>query len=77
MSFIITLLGHISEPFVVAFVETAYTVDESMPALNVCVNLTQPLTDILEETVNVDDSHSIYIPSDAPLASKIAIVLSC
>ena len=47
MSFIITLLGHISGPFVVAFVETAYTVDESMPALNVCVNLTQPLTDIL------------------------------
>ena len=74
MSFIITLLGHISGPFVVAFVETAYTVDESMPALNVCVNLTQPLTDILDETVNVyviDDSHSIYIPSDAPLASKI------
>ena len=54
--------------------ETAYTVDESMPALNVCVNLTQPLTDILEETVNVyviDDSRSIYIPSGAPLASKI------
>ena len=45
-----------------------------MPALNVCVNLTQPLTDILEETVNVyviDDSRSIYIPSGAPLASKI------
>ena len=74
MSFIITLLGHISGPFVVAFVETAYTVDESMSALNVCVNLTQPLTDILDETVNVyviDDSHSIYIPSDATLASKI------
>ena len=53
--------------------ETAYTVDESMPAINVCVNLTQPSKDILEETVNVyviDNSRSVYIPSDAPLASK-------
>ena len=71
MSFIITLLGHISGPFVVAFVETAYTVDESMPALNVCVNLTQPLTDITVNVYVIDDSHSIYIPSGAPLASKI------
>ena len=53
--------------------ETAYTVDESMPAINVCVNLTQPSKDILDETVNVfviDNSHSVYIPSGAPLASK-------
>ena len=60
-------------PFVVAFVETAYTVDESMPAVNVCVNLTQPSKDILDETVNVyviDNSSSVYIPSGAPLASK-------
>ena len=56
-----------------AFVETAYTVDESMPAVNVCVNLTQPSKDILDETVNVyviDNSRSVYIPSGAPLASK-------
>ena len=60
-------------PFVVAFVETAYTVDESMPAVNVCVDLTQPSKDIIDETVNVyviDSSHSLYIPSGAPLASK-------
>ena len=60
-------------PFVVAFVETAYTVDESMPAVNVCVNITQPSKDILDETVNVyviDNSRSVYIPSGAPLASK-------
>ena len=53
--------------------ETAYTVDESMPAVNVCVNLTQPSKDILDETVNVyviDNSRSVYIPSGAPLASK-------
>ena len=53
--------------------ETAYTVDESMPALNVCVNITQPSKDILDETVNVyviDNSRSVYIPSGAPLASK-------
>ena len=59
--------------FFVAFVETAYTVDESMPAVNVCVNLTQPSKDILDETVNVyviDNSRSVYIPSGAPLASK-------
>ena len=60
-------------PFVVAFVETVYTVDESMAAVNVCVNLTQPSKDIIDETVNVyviDNSRSVYIPSGAPLASK-------
>ena len=44
-----------------------------MPAVNVCVNLTQPSKDILDETVNVyviDNSRSVYIPSGAPLASK-------
>ena len=53
--------------------EAAYTVDESMPAVIVCVNLTQPSRDILDETVNVyviDNSSSVYIPSGAPLASK-------
>ena len=66
------LCSCISEPFVVAFVETTYTVDETAAAVNVCVNLTQPQVDILDETVNVfviDDSSSTYIPADAPLAS--------
>ena len=56
-----------------AFVKTTYTVDESVGAVNVCVNLTQPQVDIFEETVNVfviDDSSSVYIPAGAPLASK-------
>ena len=56
-----------------ALVETAYTVDESVGTVSVCVNLTRPAeTDILEETVNVfviDNSSSIYIPPGAPLAS--------
>ena len=61
------------EPFVVAFVKTTYTVDESVGAVNVCVNLTQPEIDILEHTVNVfviDYYSSVYIPAGAPLASK-------
>ena len=33
--------------------ETTYTVDESVGAVNVCVNLTQPMIDILDERVNV------------------------
>ena len=52
--------------------ETSYTVDESVDTVNVCVNLTRPTVDILEETVNVfviDDFSSIYIPSGAQLAS--------
>ena len=53
--------------------ETTYTVDESVGAVNVCVNLTQPMIDILDEQVNVfviDNSSSIYIPPGAPLASQ-------
>ena len=65
--------SYFSDPFEVAFVETTYTVDESVGAVNVCVNLTQPQIDILDETVNVfviDNSSSVYIPTGAPLASK-------
>ena len=53
--------------------ETTYTVDESVGAVNVCVNLTEPMIDILDERVNVfviDNSSSIYIPPGAPLASQ-------
>ena len=64
---------YVSEPFVVGFVETTYTVDESVGAVEVCVNLTRPLFDILDERVNVyviDYSSSVYIPPGAPLASE-------
>ena len=57
-----------------AFVETEYTVDESVSAVNVCVNLTKPDIDILNETVRVfviDNSSSLYIPPGGPLASEL------
>ena len=47
--------------------------DEGVGAVNVCVNLTQPMIDILDERINVfviDNSSSVYIPSGAPLASE-------
>ena len=52
--------------------ETTYTVDESVGAVNVCVNLTRPMVDILDERVNVfviDYPSSVYIPP-GPLASE-------
>ena len=61
------------DPFRVGFVEKTYTVDESVGAVSVCVNLTHPLANICDETVNVyiiDDPSSIYIPSGASLASE-------
>ena len=62
----------------VAFVKKTYTVDESVGAVNVCVNLTHPMRDIRHHTVNVyviDDSSSIYIPASAPLASELSLIL--
>ena len=56
-----------------AFVETVYTVDESVGAVNVCVNLTKPDIDILNQRVQVfiiDHSSSVYIPPGGPLASE-------
>ena len=50
-----------------------YTVIEREGQVEVCVNLTQPMIDILEETVKVEvfnNESSIYIPMDAVLASK-------
>ena len=64
----------LSEPFEVAFVETVYTVDESVSVVSVCVNLTKPDIDILDETVTVfviDNSGSVYIPLGGPLASEL------
>ena len=63
----------LSEPFEVAFVETVYTVDESVGAVNVCVNLTKPDFDIFYKIVEVfviDNSSSVYIPPGGPLASE-------
>ena len=54
--------------------ETVYTVVESDETVEVCVNLTMPDTDILDNTVNVEvfvDDTSIYIPSNALIASKL------
>ena len=62
-----------TEPFVVAFVQTTYTVVESEGPVEVCVNLTRPPVDILEETVRVrvtNDEGSIYIPAGVKLASE-------
>ena len=50
-----------------------YTVDESVGSVNVCVNLTQPTIDILDETTNVYvvyNSSSVHIPPGSPLASE-------
>ena len=62
-----------ADPFEVAFVETMYTIGESAGSVNVCVNLTRPQTDILDETVNVfvtDFPMSEYINTSFPLASE-------
>ena len=57
----------------VGFVQTTYTVLENAGSVEVCVQLTRPLTDILDETVRVsvvDYSSSVYIPAGAAIASK-------
>ena len=68
-----------TEPFVVAFVQTTYTVVESEGPVEVCVNLTRPPVDILEETVRVrvtNDEGSIYIPDGVRLASESQLTTS-
>ena len=57
----------------VGFVQTFYTLLESEGSVEVCVELTRPLTDILDETVRayvVNDPTSTHIPAHAALASK-------
>ena len=69
-----TLLCAISVPLNVSFVETVYTVVESDERVEVCVNLTQPNTDIFHNSVNVEvfvDENSIYIPRNSNIASKL------
>ena len=69
-----------TEPFEVALVETTYTVDESVGSVSVCVNLTRPQVDILDETLNVfviDYPSSVYFPPGATLASKPSNLYHC
>ena len=54
--------------------QTTYTVVESEGLVEVCVNLTHPPVDILEETVRVrvtNDEGSIYIPPGVTIASEL------
>ena len=54
--------------------ETVYTVVEPDEIVEVCVILTQPDTDILDNAVNVEvfvDDDSIYVPSNVNIASKL------
>ena len=71
---LLTGQGSASEFFEVAFVRTTYTVSESVSSVDVCVNLTRPTVDILDEFVVVevtDFPSSVYIPADVTLASKL------
>lgn len=43
---LVSLFIYSTEPFVVAFVQTAYTVVESIGSVEVCINLTRPHIDI-------------------------------
>ena len=68
----------LTEPFEVAFVETLYTVTEDIDTVEVCVNLTIPEFDILDEFVVVevyDFPASVVIPPNATLASEFASVI--
>ena len=50
-----------------------YTVPEDVGTVEVCVNLTKPQIDILDEFVVVEVSDfpsSVYIPADVTLASE-------
>ena len=64
-----------SDPFEVGYVQTTYTVIEDEGPVRVCVNLTKPEEDILEEMVfveSLDFPTSVYIPADATLASELS-----
>ena len=54
--------------------ETIYTVIERDLMVEVCVNLTRPPTDILDETVRVNvfnNESSVYILDEAEIASML------
>ena len=72
------LLYSITDPFEVGFVETIYTVPESVCSVEVCVNLTRPTFDIFEEFVVVevyDFPSSVVIPANVILASEPALYM--
>ena len=53
--------------------KTIYTVPEDVGTVEVCVNLTKPQIDILDEFVVVevfDFPSSVYIPANVTLASE-------
>ena len=53
--------------------ETTYIVPEDVGTVEVCVNLTKPSFDILDQFVVVeviDFPSSVYIPADVTLASE-------
>ena len=61
-----------------AYVQTVYTVNETVGQVEVCVNLTRPDFDILDETVRVEafnDEGSVYIPSGGILASELPLCI--
>ena len=58
--------------------EKSYTVFENVSAVEVCVNLTEPQIDILNEEVYVmvfNDETSVYIPPGGILASKSSYLI--
>ena len=63
----------LSDTFLVAFDQTIYTMTESEGSVEVCVNLTYPMVDIMDESVSVEVfwyPQSIYVPPNATLPSK-------
>lgn len=67
---IISAFVLVTAEFVVEFVRTAYTVDESEGQVTVCINLTQPQIDILDESVNVFVADNLNFPAGSHRASK-------
>ena len=58
--------------------KTSYTVFENVGTVEVCVNLTEPQIDILNEEVYVmvfNDPNSVYIPAGGILASKSSYLI--
>ena len=69
---------HYPEPFRVGFDQTMYTVLEGAGSVEVCVNLTHPPDDILDERVTVLVFHndsSIYVPPNPTFASRQLLLL--
>ena len=59
---------------------TTYTVPENVSSVEVCVNLTRPTVDILDEFVVVevyDFPSSVYVPADVALASEPMLFVFC